>query len=43
MEIDDDEWGDIEADPDTRLELTGEIDRDSDDVELDIEHVRVAP
>ncbi|MGE0623765.1 MAG: YgiW/YdeI family stress tolerance OB fold protein [Pseudomonadales bacterium] len=43
VEIDDDQWGGIEADPATRLQLTGELDIDPDKVELEVERVALAP
>lgn len=43
VEIDEDEWGGAKVNPETRVELTGELDNDSNDVELDVEQVALAP
>ncbi len=43
VEVDDDEWGGVEATPATRVELTGDIDKDSRTVEVDVDAVRLAP
>jgi uncharacterized protein YdeI (BOF family) len=39
VEIDDDDWRGIEADPSTVVELTGEVDHDANEVELDVDRV----
>lgn len=42
VEIDDDEWNGIEATPTTRIQLRGEIDKDSRKTEVDVDAVRLA-
>ena len=39
VEIDDDDWRGIEADPSTVVELTGEVDHDANEVELDVDRL----
>ena len=42
VEIDDDEWRGLEATPETRVTLWGEIDKDWNQVELDVERIELA-
>lgn len=42
VEIDNDEWRGIEATPDTRLTIWGEIDKDWNETELDVDRVELA-
>lgn len=39
VEIDDDEWRGLVVDPGTVVVLSGELDRDSDGVELDVDRI----
>ncbi len=41
VEIDDDEWRGIEVSPQDRVELTGEVDHEGRDTELEVDHVRL--
>ncbi|HLT90197.1 MAG TPA: NirD/YgiW/YdeI family stress tolerance protein [Woeseiaceae bacterium] len=42
VEIDDDDWGGLEVRPEDRVELAGEIDREGQSVEIDVDTVRAA-
>lgn len=42
VEIDNAEWRGIEATPDTRLTLWGELDKDWNETELDVERIELA-
>lgn len=42
VEIDADEWNGIDVTPAIRVELSGEIDRERDRVEIDVDAVRLA-
>ena len=42
VEIDDDEWRGIEVNPQDQVELAGEVDHDDGNVELEVDHVRLA-
>lgn len=41
VEIDDEDWRGVEATPTTRVELSGEIDRERDKTEVDVDSVRL--
>ncbi|AEY02245.1 hypothetical protein GU3_12450 [Oceanimonas sp. GK1] len=43
VEIDNEDWQGVEATPDTRLILWGEIDKDWNETELDVDRVELAP
>lgn len=43
VEIDNEDWGDVQATPDTPLILWGEIDKDWNETELDVDRVELAP
>jgi uncharacterized protein (TIGR00156 family) len=43
VEIDDDEWGGVEATPDMQVEIAGEIDQERSGNELEAETVRAVP
>lgn len=40
VEIDDEDWGGLEATPELRLQIHGEIDQEGQKVELDVDGVR---
>jgi uncharacterized protein (TIGR00156 family) len=40
VEIDDDEWGGVEATPELQVEISGEIDKERSGTELDVETIR---
>lgn len=42
VEIDDDEWNGLEITPNDQVEITGEIDREGDRLEVEVESVRAA-
>lgn len=42
VEIDADEWNGIDVTPSLRVELSGEVDRERDKVEIDVDAVRIA-
>lgn len=42
VEIDDDEWNGLEVSPEVRVEISGEVDRERDRVEIDVERIAVA-
>jgi uncharacterized protein (TIGR00156 family) len=41
VEIDDDEWQGAEITPNDPVELTGEIDHEGQDLELEVDHIRL--
>lgn len=43
VEIDHDDWRGVEATPETRIELRGEIDKEWNKVEVDADSVRLVP
>lgn len=44
IEIDDDDWGDVKASPDVKVELIGEVDKDLwKKTTLDVDAVRLLP
>lgn len=43
VEIDNEDWGGVKATPETRVELRGEIDREFNKIEVDVDSVRLAP
>ncbi len=42
VEIDDDDWQGVEVTPNDPVELTGEIDHEGQNVELDVDRIRLA-
>jgi uncharacterized protein (TIGR00156 family) len=42
VEIDDDDWNGLDIRPETRVEVAGEVDRDGDRTEVEIDTIRVA-
>lgn len=42
VEIDDDDWDGVEATPDTRVRIHGEIDKDRGETELEADNIQVA-
>jgi uncharacterized protein (TIGR00156 family) len=42
VEIDDDDWDGVEVTPDVRVELSGEVDYEGRQIEIDVESVRLA-
>lgn len=43
VEIDGEDWNGVEATPDTRVELRGEIDKERNKTEVDVDSVRRVP
>lgn len=43
VEIDNEDWRGVEATPETRIEVRGEIDKEWNRVEVDVDSVQVAP
>lgn len=43
VEIDDDEWQGIQVEPSDRVELLGEVDKDWNRVELDVDRIQLMP
>ncbi|MDV2857573.1 MULTISPECIES: NirD/YgiW/YdeI family stress tolerance protein [Oceanimonas] len=43
VEIDNEDWGEVKATPDTPVTLWGEIDKDWNETELDVHRVELAP
>jgi len=41
VEIDDEEWGSLEVEPTDRVELRGEIDKDLQKTDLEVDHIRL--
>lgn len=41
IEIDDDEWNGVEASPEVRVEIAGEVDKDRQSTELDVDEIRL--
>lgn len=42
VEIDADEWNGLDVSPNVRVEITGEVDRDLDSTEIDVDAIRLA-
>jgi uncharacterized protein (TIGR00156 family) len=42
VEIDDDEWNGIEVTPTIRVEIAGEVDREGDKAEIEVDSIRLA-
>jgi uncharacterized protein (TIGR00156 family) len=42
IDIDDDDWNGIEVSPDLRVEIAGEVDKDWQDIEVEVDNIRIA-
>lgn len=42
IEIDDDDWNGVEATPDVRVEIAGEVDKDRKSTEIEVDVIRIA-